>query len=147
MKIAGVMKNLSLSLRIGQCLYSEAPRTCPTVWDGTDGCCGGDTTFAIQISVRCDSALPYLSDATLLQTHFSKLIVREKILGIFPVEVADITKTVEDQVSEWVTTYLSPHNKWIHWSQGENMSLIEVLNLLLSINAPAGLRCPQTARL
>lgn len=142
LKVAGKIRNLSLSLRIGECLYGAAPGGCPVVWDGTDGCCGDDTTFTLQMGVECGSASPYLSGATLLPTHISKLVVREKILGIFPVEVADITQAVEKHVSECVQPYLEPQNKWIHWTHGESMSLIEFLNLLLRINAPAGLRCP-----
>lgn len=68
--------------------------------------------------------------------------MREKILGIFEVEVADITQDVENQLSEAARGFLAPQNKWIYWTNGEFLNLVDFLNLLLSINAPAGLRCP-----
>ena len=143
LKITGKIESLSLSLRIGECLYGEAPGACPVVWDGTDGCCGDNVTFTLEMGVECSSAFPYLRRATLLPTHISTLLVTEKILGIFPVELADITQIVEDQVSQWVRAYIDPQRKWIHRTHGETLSTIEFLNLLLRINAPAGLTCPR----
>ena len=69
--------------------------------------------------------------------------MKEKILGIFPVEVADITQTVEDQLSQWARTFLDPERKWIHWRDGATLSVINLLNVLLNLNAPAGIRCPR----
>ncbi|CDJ32696.1 uncharacterized protein EMH_0047240 [Eimeria mitis] len=141
--VTGKIKSLALSLRIGGCLYGEDPGRCPTIWDGTDGCCGDDIKFRLQMSVMCNSSFPYLADAILAPTHISKLVVKENILGIFPVEVADITQIVEDQLSEWARAFLDPHNKWIHWKDGETLSVISLLNVLLDINAPGGVRCPR----
>ncbi|XP_026192872.1 uncharacterized protein LOC34622834 [Cyclospora cayetanensis] len=143
LKIEGIIKSLSLSLRVGECLFGEEPGACPVVWDGTDACCDGSVSFIFQMAVECVSSFPYLSRPTLLRTHISKLVVKEKILGIFPIDVADITRTVEDRVSDWARIYLDSQHKWVHWINGETTSLIERLNLLLCINAPAGLRCPR----
>lgn len=137
-----MLKTLALSLRIGECIYGEKPGTCPVVWDGTDGCCGEDIEFTFRMSVQCRSTFPYISMPVLLPIYLSRLVVREKILGIFEVEVADITQDVENQLSEAARGFLAPQNKWIYWTNGEFLNLVDFLNLLLSINAPAGLRCP-----
>ena len=113
------------------------------LWDGTDGCCGDDITFMLEMSARCSSSFPYLADANFLRTHISRLVVKEKVLGIFSMELTDITQIVEDQLSEWARTYLDPKNKWIQWKNGTALSVINLLNVLLDINAPAGIICPR----
>ncbi|OEH76302.1 hypothetical protein cyc_06732 [Cyclospora cayetanensis] len=118
LKIEGIIKSLSLSLRVGECLFGEEPGACPVVWDGTDACCDGSVSFIFQMAVECVSSFPYLSRPTLLRTHISKLVVKEKILGIFPIDVADITRTVEDRVSDWARIYLDSQHKWVHWING-----------------------------
>ncbi|KAL8455017.1 hypothetical protein Emag_001144 [Eimeria magna] len=144
LKITWAINSLTLSLRIGQCLYGEGPGECPVLWDGTDACCGeGDTSFSIVLGATCEGVAPYLRELSLLEVNVSRLVVTEKILGFIPVEVADITQLVEDQVTRLVDIHLDPRNNWIRWTHGEELSAIELLNQILRLNAPAGLRCPQ----
>ncbi|KAL8429143.1 hypothetical protein ACSSS7_006770 [Eimeria intestinalis] len=144
LKITWAINSLTLSLRIGQCIYGEGTGECPVLWDGTDACCGeGDTSFSIVLGATCGGTAPYLSELSLLEVHVSRLVVTEKILGIIPVEVADITQMVEDQVARLVDLRLDPRNTWIRWTHGEELSAIQLLNQILRLNAPAGLRCPQ----
>ncbi|KAL8449272.1 hypothetical protein Emed_003256 [Eimeria media] len=144
LKITWAISSLTLSLRIGQCLYGEGPGECPVLWDGTDACCGeGETSFSVVLGATCGGIAPYLRELSLLEVNVSRLVVTEKILGIIPIEVADITQLVEDQVTRLVDIHLDPRNTWIRWTHGEELSAIQLLNQILKLNAPAGLRCPQ----
>lgn len=116
---------------------------CSVVWDGTDACCKEPIEFSIALQAECHERFPYIRNAELLPVNITSIIIEEKILGIFPVTIADVTEVVKDRITQMLRSYIDPENRWIHWTQGQNFSLLGFLNRMIYINAPLGIACPK----
>ncbi|PFH35287.1 hypothetical protein BESB_061740 [Besnoitia besnoiti] len=142
--IGGRISELNLSLRIGQCMTPDAWKapTCDTLWDNTTSCCGKNITFSAQLEARCTDTPPtYFSAFNVTDFHVSPLKVNESVLGLFNVTVANITKGVEREIKAQIQSFLSPENRFIPWDEDTKLSLQELANHLVAVNAPAGFHC------
>lgn len=154
--LSGVLKQAAISLRISECILSQDVFAlkqgnetmkgdyldCPVVWDGTDACCKKPIEFSITLQAECHERFPYIRNAELLPVNVTSILIQEKILGMFPVTVADVTQAVKDRITQLLRRYIDPENRWIHWTQGQNFSFVGFLNRMLHVNAPAGIVCP-----
>ncbi|PHJ25752.1 transmembrane protein, partial [Cystoisospora suis] len=88
----------------------------------------------------------YLSNLNVTDFRISPLTINESVVGLFNVTVADITSSVEARLKEHMQTFLLPETRLIPWNEedeGEEelLSIQDLLNRLIAVNAPDGFRC------
>jgi hypothetical protein len=174
-RIAG---ELPLSLKIGQCFNPAAWITgkCTTLWDNTSACCGSDKSFTVIIDAECNDSegstvslphqislakddglsgkdgnnLMFIRNVSMRSLHIEPLVVQESLLGLFTINVKDITSSVQESIMQLLSPFIfSEHpRRFIPWSSSgrevQYFSLIEMLNQLIVLNAGGdnGFKCP-----
>jgi len=134
--VQGFFASLPLSLYIGECLTFDQ---CVKLWDNTDGCCGTNKHFKIDVAVDCKNVFPYLSDIRLTGLTLDHFEITEKVVGI-KLNLKDITDTIEAQVSKLLTDYLKtevfiPYN-------GSKVNLLTFVNNEIRDETKGTFTCP-----
>eukprot|EP00923_Selenidium_pygospionis_P051493 GHVN01089341.1.p1 GENE.GHVN01089341.1~~GHVN01089341.1.p1 ORF type:complete len:1071 (+),score=130.63 GHVN01089341.1:153-3365(+) len=148
LSVEGTLKELNLSLRIGECLSPDVwvTKKCDTLWDNTDSCCGNNVTFHINATAECHDGFPYLRNPEVNSINVSKLVVKERIIFGKQYDFQDITQSVIDEVTSKVTRYVSAKSgdvdaSVLYWG-GRPLVLVDVLNQLIFYNYPEVFKCP-----
>jgi len=138
--IHGYFGNLPLSLWIGECLTFDQ---CVNIWDNTNGCCGTNKNFQVNISVNCQNQFPYLIQPKLNEIVMDQFEITENIIGI-KVDVADITNTVEQAFSGLLTTYLTT-DAFINYN-GTMVTLLQFANYEIRDKTNGAFVCPSNEK-
>jgi len=138
--ITGYFGALPLSLWIGECLTFDQ---CVELWDNTDGCCGSDKNFQVNITVDCQNNFPYLNNIKLQDLALDKFEITEQIIGI-NVDVQDITNTIEATVSGIITTYIT-NDAFINYN-GTMVTLLGFANAEIESFTHGAFICPPSEK-
>jgi len=134
--VKGSFAQLPLSLWIGECLTFDQ---CVEIWDNTEGCCGTDKHFQVNISVNCKNDSPYLYNIKLDEVTLDKFEITEKIVGI-TVDLDDITSSIENTVSGLLSTYLTTE-KFIPYN-GTMVTVLDFANAEIEAYTHGFFACP-----
>jgi len=134
--VQGVFDNLPLSLWIGECFTFDQ---CSILWDNTDGCCGSNKHFKLDVGVTCQNKYPYLNNIHLIDLVLDKFEITEKIIGI-PIDIEDITNAISNVVTGLISEYLTtaqfiPYN-------GTTVTVLEFANAELLTLTGGNFTCP-----
>jgi len=136
----GYFGALPLSLWVGECLTFDQ---CIKIWDNTNGCCGNDKHFQVNITVDCQNTFPYLNNARLGDLALDKFEITENIIGV-KVDVADITNNIEAAVSSLLTAYLTT-NAFINLN-GTKVTLLYFANAEIQSYTHDAFICPSSEK-
>jgi len=133
-RVTGLFDALPLSLWIGECLTFDQ---CVKIWDNTEGCCGTNKHFAMDIDLTCSNSTPHLTAARIRDLQLDPFVITEKIVGV-KVDLQDITNTIEGVVTSLITDYLTT-KKFIPYN-GTQVTLLQFVNA----NIPPTFTCPNS---
>jgi len=134
--IQGVFDQLSLSLWIGECFTFDQ---CSILWDNTDGCCGSNKHFRVDIAVNCQNPYPYLKNIRLVDLVLDQFEITEKIIGI-PINLEDITNAISGVVTGLLTSYLTTE-RFIPYN-GTTVTVLEFANAEIQSFTGGNFTCP-----
>jgi len=134
--VSGVFDGLPISLYIGECFTFDQ---CSILWDNTDGCCGLNKHFRVDVAVNCQNTYPYLSNIRLANLVLDKLEVTEQIIGI-NIDIEDITNSIGAIIAGLLTDYLTKES-FIPYN-GTTINALEFANAELHLFS--NFTCPIT---
>jgi hypothetical protein len=132
--ISGEVENLTMSIRIQQCLFGVG---CKTLWDGTGGCCKPRRQFKLVIATDCaDSTdgVATLGDFKVEWFNIDDIVLNENVLG-FNQKLADLTPRVKKTVQKLTTNVFQGDTVFL------NLTFAQVVSRLWRYNTAGGVRC------
>lgn len=104
LRIETTFPSLPLNLRLQLCLFGF----CFQVSQGTGACCGEEKRVWMELKTECHSTAPYLRNPVVSTVGADPIEIRPKLLGLFRVKLADVTKESTDAVRQTTQMYLTP---------------------------------------
>ena len=141
--VDGEFGDLPLNLYIGECSTPDVWITgkCRAVWDNMDACCGARKKFNVMILSQCYPEYPFVRNITVHSTRVDPMHVEEKVMGLVTVSLTDLTDTIQEKLKLEIGPYLN-ERKFIPWGGG-NISLGDLINKILLLNAGDNFSCPK----
>jgi len=141
--VDGEFASLPLSLYIAECSTPDVWITgrCRAIWDNLDACCGSNKKFNVMILSQCYPEYPFVRNITVHSIRVDPMHVQEKVMGLVTVSLTDLTDTVQEKLKQELGPYLN-ERKFIPWG-GENISLGDLINKILLLNAGENFSCPK----
>eukprot|EP00696_Hemimastix_kukwesjijk_P002480 gnl/Hemi2/13026_TR4449_c0_g4_i1.p1 gnl/Hemi2/13026_TR4449_c0_g4~~gnl/Hemi2/13026_TR4449_c0_g4_i1.p1 ORF type:complete len:265 (-),score=121.44 gnl/Hemi2/13026_TR4449_c0_g4_i1:98-892(-) len=137
MRVQGLFAKLPLSLYIGECFTFDQ---CSILWDNTDGCCGSNKHFTVDLFFNCSATAPYFPSLGIKAIQLDDFEITEKIIGI-SINVEDITNTIKSTVSGLITEFLT--KKALISYDGGMVTVLQFLNVFANDTfSGAPIQCP-----
>jgi len=135
-EIKGVFDSLPLSLWIGECFTFDK---CSILWDNTEGCCGSNKHFKVDVSLTCNNTYPYFNNIRLVDLVLDQFEITEKIIGI-SINIKDITDSVSSVITGLLVQYLTKE-RFIPYN-GTTVTVLEFANSEIKSYTGGNFTCP-----
>eukprot|EP00929_Paragymnodinium_shiwhaense_P101683 TRINITY_DN64838_c0_g1_i1.p1 TRINITY_DN64838_c0_g1~~TRINITY_DN64838_c0_g1_i1.p1 ORF type:complete len:1521 (-),score=405.62 TRINITY_DN64838_c0_g1_i1:59-4621(-) len=127
-QLRGVIGNLSLSIRIKQCLLG----VCKPLWDDTNGCCEPNRNFEIIVATKCftdENGRASLANFKVEWFDVAKISLSENVIGVGQTSLADLTPQVRKAVRAATQGVFNGEQPVLmNWTFGELMSRLWLYN-------------------